>query len=76
MPQMRDMTIQSVPMSNNVCSALICVSFANFVCFYMRVIRQIDYLSGGTSFARAVQFNNNEASIYGGGIAVDGGDVT
>lgn len=30
----------------------------------------------GSRFRRAVQFNNNVAQRNGGGIAVDGGDVT
>ena len=30
----------------------------------------------GFSFRRAVQFNNNSCGGFGGGIAVEGGDVT
>lgn len=44
-----------------------------FLC--MRDTPNNNVLLGGTSFRSDVQFNNNEAGEFGGGIAVDGGDV-
>ena len=45
--------------------------------FSSHVIRQNRlFFLCGPSFRRAVQFNDNEAEGFGGGIAVEGGDVT
>ena len=47
------------------------------VAFSLPVGPSISFVSfWGVRFRRAVQFNDNDAGDFGGGIALEGGDVT
>ena len=66
----------STPARGEAYSALKQFVFAYSLLFCFARDTQTSSRFHGSSFRRAVQFNNNVAGDFGGGIAVEGGDVT